>query len=122
MKPSLYVALGGEAAIDVLVLRFYRKVMTDARISHFFNGTNMEHQIAKQKGFLIFLLGGPDLYVGRGLREAHAPLLSQGLDDSHFDAVAEHLQATLEEMGVMPSEIAQVMAMVASARDDVLNR
>lgn len=122
MNPSLYVALGGEAAVDVLVLRFYRKVMTDARVSHFFSNTDMEYQIAKQKAFLAFLLGGPNQYVGKSLREAHAPLVLQGLDDSHFDAVAEHLQATLEEMGVTPSETAQVMTIVAGARNDILNR
>jgi hemoglobin len=122
MNPSLYVVLGGEAAVDVLVLRFYRKVMTDARVSHFFSGINMDSQIEKQKAFLNFLLGGLGQYTGKSLREAHAPLLSQGLNDMHFDAVAEHLQATLEEMGVTPSEITQVMTIVAGARNDILNR
>lgn len=122
MSPSLYTALGGEAAVDVLVLRFYRKIMTDIRIRHFFDGKDMERQVEKQKAFLTFLLGGPNHYSGKTLRHAHSPLVTQGLNDEHFDAVAEHLQATLEEMGVRPSEIAQVMAIVASARDDILNR
>lgn len=122
MGPSLYTTLGGEPAMDALVLRFYRKVMTDARVSEFFTNTDMQHQLEKQKAFLTFLFGGPTAYTGKSLREAHAPLLEKGLNDSHFNAVAEHLQSTLEEMGVMPSEIAQVMKIVAAARNDILNR
>jgi hemoglobin len=49
-------------------------------------------------------------------------LVTDGLNDSHFDKVAGHLQATLEELQVDEACIAEVMAIAGSTRDDVLNR
>lgn len=47
-QPSLYDQLGGQAAINAAVDIFYRKVLTDDRISRFFDGVDMDRQIAKQ--------------------------------------------------------------------------
>ena len=52
------------------------------------------------------------------MREAHAYL---DLNETHFTAVAECLQATLEELGLPADIIDEVMAIVASTHDDVLN-
>ncbi len=122
MTDSLFEQLGGEPAIDAAVDIFYRKVLADDSISHFFDDTDMEDQRAKQKSFLTMVFGGPNTYTGKDLREAHAPLIEQGLDDSHFDAVAVHLQATLEELNVPADLVGQVMEIAGSTRDDVLNR
>lgn len=54
------------------------------------------------------------------MREAHAHL--KGLNDGHFDAVAENLIATLKELTVPQELIDEVVAIVAPTRDDVLNR
>ncbi len=55
----------------------------------------MDKQIAKQKAFFTMAVGGPNNYTGVDMRKAHAHLVEIGLDDSHFDAVMEHLGATL---------------------------
>ncbi|NQV62009.1 MAG: group 1 truncated hemoglobin, partial [Alphaproteobacteria bacterium] len=89
---------------------------------HFFDTTDMDGQRAKQKSFLTMAFGGPHEYTGMDLRIAHAPLVLDGLNDSHFDRVAGHLQATLEELKVDEASIAEVMAIAGSTRDDVLNR
>ena len=54
------------------------------------------------------------------MRTAHKHL--DGLNDSHFDVIAGHLQSTLEDLKVDKDLIAQVMAIVGSTRNDVLNR
>lgn len=122
MNVSLYTAIGEEAAIDAAVDLFYRKILQDPAISHFFDNTDMDEQRAKQKAFLTMVMGGPNEYTGKEMREAHKALVEKGLNDSHFDAVAGHLQSTLEELKVEPVNIGQVMAAVAGTRDDVLNR
>jgi hemoglobin len=122
MADTIYQQIGGEAAVDAAVDLFYRKVLSDDHISHFFDDTDMDAQREKQKAFLTMVFGGPNDYTGKDMRTAHAKLVEKGLDDSHFDAVAGHLQATLNELGV-PAEIAgQIMATAAGTRDDVLNR
>ena len=69
---SLYERLGGEAAVDVAVDKFYRKVLSDDRISRFFDTLDMDLQRAKQKAFLTYAFGGPNQYSGKDLRKAHA--------------------------------------------------
>ena len=120
MSDSLFDQIGGEAAVDAAVDLFYRKVLTDDSISHFFEDSDMDAQRAKQKSFLTMAFGGPHNYTGKDMREAHAPLVAKGLNDSHFNAVAGHLQATLQELGVAEDLISQVMAIAASTHDDVL--
>jgi len=56
------------------------------------------------------------------LRAAHAPLVENGLNEMHFNAVAGHLQSALEELNVDSEVVDEVMATAASTIDDVLNR
>lgn len=116
---SLYQKIGGKAAIDAAVDLFYTKVLADARVNHFFDDVSMKRQHAKQKAFLSAAFGSPVPYEGKDMRAAHAQL---ELTDEHFGAIAGHLQATLTELKVDEALIAQVMAIAASTKDDVLNR
>lgn len=122
MTQSLFDRLGGVPAVDAAVDLFYRKVLADTTISQFFDGTDMDGQRAKQKAFLTMAFGGPNDYTGQDMRAAHAPLVEKGLNDSHFDAVAGHLQSTLEELGVASELTTEVMGIAGGARNDVLNR
>jgi hemoglobin len=117
---SLYDELGGEAAVNAAVDIFYRKVLQDDRIKHFFDGVDMGRQSAKQKAFLTMAFGGPNNYTGEDMRRGHAHL--KGLNDSHFDAVVEDLGATLKELGVSDALIARVAAVAETTRNDVLNK
>lgn len=119
---SLYEQLGGEAAVNAAVDIFYRRVLNDYRINRFFDNVDMEQQAAKQKSFLTMAFGGPNNYTGADMRQAHAKLVKKGLDDSHFDAVMEHLTGTLEELNVPQDLIDQVAGIAESTREDVLGR
>lgn len=119
---SVYEQIGGDGAVDAAVDIFYRKVLADDRIASFFDDVDMERQANKQKAFLTMAFGGPNHYSGKDLRDGHAHLVARGLNDGHFDAVAENLQATLQELGVSQALIDEVMSLVGSTRDDVLNR
>ncbi len=121
-NPPLFEQLGGSGAVDAAVDIFYRKVLNDKRINHFFEGVDMDKQAAKQKAFLTMAFGGPHNYTGLDMRKGHAHLVTQGLNDSHFDAVMENLAGTLKELGVADNLIGQVAAIAESTRDDVLGR
>ncbi len=122
MNDSLYEKLGGEAAVSAAVNIFYRKVLQDETINHFFEKTDMQKQMAKQKSFLTMAFGGPNRYTGEDMRKGHAHLVAKGLNDDHFNAVAGHLQSTLEELGVAADLVAEVMAIAESTRNDVLGK
>jgi len=119
---SLYEQLGGDAAFETAVESFYRKMLQDERVAHFFDDVDMDRQMAKQKAFLVMVTGGPNSYTGRDMGKAHAHLLQRGLSDMHVDVVIEHLGATLAELGASDAQIAQVAALANSVRDMILGR
>jgi len=123
VEKSLYNQLGGAAAIDAAVEIFYRRVLSDAYIKVFFEGIDMDKQAAKQNAFLTMVLGGPNSYTGKDMREGHKHLVERlGLNESHFEHVLAHLRSTLAELGVGDEKVAEVIAVADSVRDDVLNR
>lgn len=116
---SLYERLGGEAAMDAAVDIFYRKVLADDRISHFFDTVDMDGQRAKQKAFLTVAFGGPNKYSGQDMRKAHARMK---ITETDFDAVMQNLAATLQDLAVPEALIAEAAKIALSTKNDVLNR
>lgn len=121
-EQCLYHLLGGEPALQKAVEVFYRKMLSDPRVSGFFEKTNMAGQMAKQKAFLTMVTGGPAHYTGKSMREGHKHLVEQGLNDEHFDITVNHLAETLRELGVVEEHIKPVVETCEGARKDVLNR
>ena len=120
---TLFERIGGDAAVNAAVDRFYNIVLADERIKHFFNGVDMKKQAGHQKAFLKYAFGGMPNYPGRSMRKAHERLVSeQGLNDSHFDAVIDDLGKALRELGVEESMIKEVAAVAETTRNDVLCR
>ena len=120
---SLFERIGGQEAIDQVVPLFYTKVLQDERISHFFEGVDLNYLLNKQKEFLAFAFGGPQKYDGKGLRETHKYLVEEkGLNESHFDAVVEDLGTTLMDLKVSGALIGEVARIALSVKNDVLNQ
>ncbi len=118
-KMSVYEKIGGEAAVNAAVDIFYRKVLADDRINEFFDTVDMEAQHAKQKAFLTMAFGGPNNYTGKDMREAHKHM---NLTEEHFNAVAENLVGTLQELEVPQEYIDEIVTIAVSVKDDVLNK
>ena len=119
---SIYEQIGGDDGIQAAVEIFYRKVLCDDLIAHFFDDTDMDRQLGMQASFLTMVTGGPHQYSGKDMRNAHAHLVARGLDDDHFDAVVEHLAATLAEMGVVDELVEEVKEVAVAVRTEVLGR
>lgn len=120
---TLYEKIGGEAAVNAAVDKFYEKVLADDRIKHFFEGVDMKRQAQHQKLFFTYAFGGAPNYPGKAMRAAHERLVNEmGLADEHFDAVMENLGSTLVDLGVPEDLIGEAAAIAESTRDDVLNR
>lgn len=115
---SIYESIGGAAAVDAAVDIFYRKVLSDDLISGFFDSVDMDGMRSKQKSFLTMAFGGPNEYTGKDMREAHKHM---NLEEGHFNAVANHLVATLQELEVDQAYIDEVVKVCLSVKNDVLN-
>lgn len=117
---GLFEDIGGRKAVTAAVDIFYEKVLSDSLLKPFFASVDMRQQRAKQIAFLTMAFGGPNQYDGKSLEQAHAPLVSQGLKEVHFNRVAGHLQATLDQLAVPAHLSQQVMTIAASTKGAVL--
>ncbi|MFT4548232.1 MAG: hemoglobin [Verrucomicrobiales bacterium] len=99
---SLYHRIGGKAAMGAAIEQFYVKVLADKHINGFFEDVDMKRQKRKQQAFLSAVFGGPTPWKGKDMRAAHKNLVD--VDETHFAAVAGHLQSTLTDLKV-PEEL-----------------
>lgn len=96
-EASLYDQLGGEVMLTLIIDRFMERVFTDSMIGFFFAGADRARIKAKEFELAAAHLGGPVVYTGRALPEAHAP---HPIARAHFHRRLEILQQTLQEFQV----------------------
>ena len=112
---SLYQRLGGKFPISLAVEDFYRRVLNDERVSHFFANTNMAQQKKHQKAFMAHLFGSTKAYASPDLSTAHSRLVSSlNLSNEHIDIFAQHLRDTLSSIDLPADLIDEVMDLVDS--------
>ena len=114
---SLFERIGGMDAVDATVDIFYKKVLSDTTVSHFFTNTNIKTQAGKQKAFLAYAFGCPMGYTGKSMREAHAGM---NITEAQFSSVAHHLVRSLEELNVPQDLINEVVDIALSVKDDIV--
>lgn len=119
--PSLFERAGGEPTISAAIALFYEKILTDKILNPFFAQNKIASQQTKQQSYLSMALGGGTRYEGKSLREAHVHLLDQGLSEEHFSSASRYIKASLIELQLDQVLISEIMTIVASTHDDILN-
>lgn len=117
-ETTLYQRIGGDAALNAAVSRFYERVLADPALYPFFNGVSMGRLKAHQFAFLSHILGGPRQYDGASMSQAHAKL---AIEQWHFDLVATHLVETLRELKVPADIITEVVTALTPLAADIVN-
>jgi hemoglobin len=115
---TLYDRIGGKPAVTAAVDLFYVRVLADPLLVSFFRDVEMSRLKRHQLTFLSQAMGGPQQYSGATMTRAHARL---SIEQRHFDAVAGHLVATLQELGVSEEIIAEVVAAVTPLAKEIVN-
>ena len=115
---SLYVRLGGEAALEAVVDEFYDRVLSDERLQPYFADASMAELREHQKQFLTAVTGGPVEWNGRNMERAHAHL---DITSGDFERVADHLQSTLVSFDVPEAERTEVMETVAKLEPAIVS-
>lgn len=113
---SIYDDIGGAASVSAAVDDFYVRVLADPMLAPYFENTEIDRLKAHQRSFIAAAIGGPEIYAGRSMKEAHA-----GLDvtPAAFDRVVEHLVATLQGLGVPDETIATIGGALAPLKNDI---
>lgn len=118
-QQTLFVRLGGVAAVRAVVDQFYVRVLGDDKLYHFFEGVNMSHLKLHQLKFLrmAFTEIPKNVNVKSMIIKKHCELfVDKGLNETHFDLVAGHLVDALQHLGVSSDLIAESLAVVAPLR------
>jgi hemoglobin len=111
---TLYDKLGGENYIEKIVDDFYKYILADNSINHFFANTVMDKQRRHQTAFISYALGGRNKYTGRSMEKAHTGL---NLQPEHTDAILKHLSNAMAVHGISPEEINEVITQVSQLRE-----
>jgi hemoglobin len=122
-KPSLYERLGGVYNIATVVDDLIDRVMSDARLNANPLVDEAHHRVSPA-GFKYYVTemvceaaGGPQKYSGRSMRDSHQDLR---ITAGEWEAFLDDFQQALDKFGVPQAEQAELKAIVASTRADIV--
>ena len=114
---SLYDRLGGEETISNLVDDFYDRITGDETLRPFFANSSMDSIRRMQREFFAAALGGPIVYAGRGLREAHA---GRGITKAHFRLFIDHLMGSLKAHDISEQDGYEIISRLNTYVDEII--
>ena len=122
-SPSLYERLGGVYNIATVVDDFIDRIMIDGRLNANPRVDEAHHRVPPA-GFkylvtemVCWATGGPQKYTGRSMKDSHQNLK---ITPAEWEAFLDDLQQTLDKFGVPQAEQAELKAIVAGTRDDIV--
>ena len=110
---SLYRDLGEKPGITRIVEGMLINVAGDPRIVQFFTKVDIAGLRDKLVDKFCVIAGGPCVYAGDTLEESHK---GQNLTPSHFNALVENLQASMDSQGVPTPVQNRLLARLAALR------
>jgi hemoglobin len=117
---SLYQRLGGYDAIQAVASDLLPRLMADPQLGRFWQNRG-EDGIQREKQLLVDYLcnaaGGPVYYTGRDMKLSHQGM---GISNSDWQALIDHLTATLDKFGVPDAEKNDVLAFIESTKADIV--
>ena len=116
MVPTLFVKYGSRLTSGMAEC-FYDRVLVDTELAPFFEGIDVEKLREHLADFLTVLTGGPDIYKGRDLLEAHKGL---NISEADFNRLMAHVAAAAEELEIEPEDIATVAEAIIGLKDQVV--
>ena len=117
MEPTLYMKYGSRVTSGMAEC-LYDRLLDDPQLAPFFEAVDVDRLREHVADFLSVLTGGPDMYRGRDLREAHR---DYRISKAHFDLVMAHIGAAATELEIEPDDIAVIATAIRSFEPDVVS-
>lgn len=110
-SPTLYEKYGGIPTITTIVRDFYARLTAVPHLAAYFRNTSLNDLIEHQIRFVAYVMDGPSShYPDDYLAAKHA---GHGITREHYMEVVAILRRTLEDAGVTPDDVEQLIARVA---------
>lgn len=110
---SLFEQLGGAAGVRRLVDELSRRLDDDIVLGPLFDGVAGPTLQQHREHYFAAVLGGPENYAGRSLRDAHRSL---DLTDAQFDRFVRIVEASLEAVGALDEPATEVLELLERLR------
>lgn len=117
---TLFHQIGGIKTINALVDKFYKNVLEDDSINHFFKNVNMNKLKEHHNMFLMYSLAELKNMSGESLRESHKQLVKEGLNQNHFNAMISHYKHAMQDCDINPKNIHEIIKILEATRNDIL--
>ena len=116
---GLYRAWGGKDGIRAVMEDFVARLQADARTAPFFKESNRRHLVAQLTDQLCQEAGGPCVYEGVPMRQAHAELEIGRRD---FNALVELLQQSMDAKAIPFAAQNGMLARLAPLHRQIVTR
>lgn len=121
-KDSLYHRLGGYDAIAAVTDDFIGRLATDKDLGKFFVGLSDDSK-KKVRQLVVDQLcaatGGPCLYLGRSMKEAHHGL---GITEAEWNRAVDALVLTLDKFKVGKTEKDELLGALSGLKSDIVEK
>lgn len=115
----LYQELGGRDAIEAFTNDFYDSLLKDPLIAPFFDGINAKYLKRVLADYFCVVAGGPCVYDGVGMKDAHAHL---AIAKGDFNRLVAHLQRAMDRASVPFATQNRLLARMAFTHRDIVTR
>jgi len=115
--PSLYDRLGGSDAVEGAITEFYSRVLNDPQLAPFFDGVDMDKLARMQTEFFTVALGGPGVYAGMTLADAHR---GRGIEATHIATFTAHLLDTMSSRGMPRDAVDEVVSRITVMAQEII--
>jgi hemoglobin len=118
-EAPLYVRLGGEQKMTLVVSELIDHSATDPRTKRSFDGVDIPRVKKLLVEQICELTGGGCTYSGDNMHDVHAGL---GIDQSEFYGLVEVLRESMRKHGIGLRERNELLAILAPMKRDVVER
>ena len=116
---SLYQAWGQRAGIQAVMDDFFTRLQADPRTGPFFKDTGRKHLVKQLTDQLCQQAGGPCVYDGPTMAEAHN---GQDIRKRDFNALVEVLQQSMDALGIPFGAQNRMLARLAPMHRDIVKQ
>ncbi len=116
---DLYNAFGGKTGLAALMDDFVARLVVDSRTKPFFERADLDNLKAQLTDQLCALSGGPCQYGGRDMKAAHEGM---GVRTSHFNALVEVLQQSMDAKKIPFPVQNRMLALLAPMHRDIITK
>jgi hemoglobin len=114
---DLYNAFGGKTGLAALIDDFVARLVADSRTKPFFEHADLDNLKTQLTDQLCALSGGPCQYGGRDMKTAHEGM---GVRPSHFNALVEVLQKSMDAKKIPFTVQNRMLALLAPMHRDII--